>query len=168
MTGCVAISRKYRASIESPPPSSISLSDGGRRGDSGDVRSVAPSTGGTSRSNSSSMSSPSAAGVPAPIAGVSPSKSSSWGASAASGCCLACTPPRDEVLDPSLLGPPIGWSAALPRLLSWPATAAALLLLLLMTDVSSLASGWAVWAEVFDEPTADEEEDERAERFDRL
>jgi hypothetical protein len=56
----------------------------------------------------------------------------------------------------------------LPRLLSWPATAAALLLLLLMTDVSSLASGWAVWAEVFDEPTADEEEDERAERFDRL
>ena len=26
MTGCVAISRKYRASIESPPPSSISLS----------------------------------------------------------------------------------------------------------------------------------------------
>jgi hypothetical protein len=36
-----------------------------------------------------------------------------------------------------------------------------------MTDVSSLASGWATWAEVFDGPEADEE-DEGTERFDRL
>jgi hypothetical protein len=38
-----------------------------------------------------------------------------------------------------------------------------------MTDASSLASGWAVWAEVFDEPKIEEdEEDEEDERFDRL
>jgi hypothetical protein len=36
-----------------------------------------------------------------------------------------------------------------------------------MTDASSLASGWAVWAESFDVRKA-EGEDEETERFDRL
>ena len=56
MTGCVAISRKYRASIESPPPSSISLSEGAfaRAGAS---LSVPASAAATSRSSSSSTSS---------------------------------------------------------------------------------------------------------------
>jgi hypothetical protein len=77
---------------------------------------------------------------------------------------LARAPPRDAFAAP----PAIVWSGALPRPRSWPTTAAALLLLLLMTDASSLASGWTVWAEVFDEPKTDEEEDEGPERFDRL
>jgi hypothetical protein len=37
-----------------------------------------------------------------------------------------------------------------------------------MTDASSLASGWAFWAETFDVPKAEGDEDEETERFDRL
>ena len=58
MTGCVAISRKYRASIESPPPSSISLSEGAfgaRRARR--PRSPAPRPAAASSSSSSSTSS---------------------------------------------------------------------------------------------------------------
>ena len=64
---------------------------------SGESRSAAPSTGAVSRSNSSSMSSTSAVCVDAPIAGVSPSKSSSCGASAGRGFLLPA--PRAVAFD---------------------------------------------------------------------